>query len=190
VLTEAERRQLSDGRDPIIKPWFKNSDIQRYSTGCTNSEWLIHATVDLEPKEHKGVFEHLRSLKAAIESRNYDSGELSKASKLGAWWALSSARKDFDFGTPKIVAPQRSYTNTFGYNEISWYASADVYFITAMQPVMLRPTWAGHEFLDAARNDTIWHKAGERIKKSGVDVTLSLLKEILNQLLKQSLNLP
>ncbi len=56
--------------------------------------------------------------------------------------------------------------------------------------VTLRLTWAGHEFLDAARNDTIWHKAGERIKTSGVDVTLSLLKEILNQLLKQSLNLP
>ena len=47
-----------------------------------------------------------------------------------------------------------------------------------------------HQFLDAARNDTIWHKAGERIKKSGVDVTISLLKEILNQLLKQLLNLP
>ena len=23
--------------------------------------------------------------------------------------------------------------------------------------VILWPTWAGHEFLDAARNDTIWH---------------------------------
>jgi hypothetical protein len=56
--------------------------------------------------------------------------------------------------------------------------------------VVLRPTWSGHEFLDAARNDTIWHKAGERIKKSGVDVTLSLVKEILNQLLKDSLGLP
>jgi hypothetical protein len=56
--------------------------------------------------------------------------------------------------------------------------------------VTLRLTWAGHEFLDAARNDTIWHKAGERIKKSGVDVTMSLTKEILNQILKQSLGLP
>jgi hypothetical protein len=55
---------------------------------------------------------------------------------------------------------------------------------------ILRLSWAGHEFLDAARNDTIWHKAGERIKKSGVDVTLSLLQEILKQLAKQSLNLP
>lgn len=56
--------------------------------------------------------------------------------------------------------------------------------------VTLRLTWAGHEFLDAARNDTIWRKAGERIKSSGVDVTISLLKDILNQLLKQSLGLP
>jgi len=56
--------------------------------------------------------------------------------------------------------------------------------------VRIRLTWSGHEFLDAARNDTIWHKAGDRIKKSGVDVTVSLMKEILNQLLKQSLGLP
>ena len=55
--------------------------------------------------------------------------------------------------------------------------------------VTLRLTWVGHEFLDAARNDTIWKKAGERIKKSGVDVTMSLLQEILKQLLKQSLGL-
>ena len=55
--------------------------------------------------------------------------------------------------------------------------------------VRLRLTWTGHEFLDAARNDTIWHKAGDRIKKSGVDVTISLMKEILNHLLKQALGL-
>jgi hypothetical protein len=61
------------------------------------------------------------------------------------------------------------------------------------QPVgtnISRPTWAGHEFLDAARNDTIWHKAEQHIKKSGVDVSLSVLKEVLNHLLKQSLGLP
>ena len=56
--------------------------------------------------------------------------------------------------------------------------------------VILRLTWAGHEFLDAARNETVWKKAEERVKKSGVDVTISLMKEILNQLLKQSLGLP
>ena len=54
----------------------------------------------------------------------------------------------------------------------------------------LRLTWTGHEFLDAARNDTIWKKAGEKIKQSGVQVTVSLLEELLKKLLKESLGLP
>ena len=87
-------------------------------------------------KQHKGIYEHLVTLRKAIEGRNYDSGELSKASRIGAWWALSSARKDFDFSTPKIVSLQRSYTNTFGYNEMPWYASGDVYYITAKVPAV------------------------------------------------------
>lgn len=56
--------------------------------------------------------------------------------------------------------------------------------------ITLRLTWAGHEFLDAARNDTIWKKAGEKIKQSGVQVTVSLLEELLKKLLKESLGLP
>ncbi len=55
--------------------------------------------------------------------------------------------------------------------------------------VSLRLTWAGHEFLDAARNDTIWRKVSERLNKSGVDVSLAVLQELLKQLLKQSLGL-
>lgn len=56
--------------------------------------------------------------------------------------------------------------------------------------VRIRLTWAGHEFLDAARNDTIWKKASEKIKQSGVQVTISLLEELLKKLLKESLGLP
>jgi hypothetical protein len=50
----------------------------------------------------------------------------------------------------------------------------------------LRLTWHGHEFIDAARSDTIWNKAEERIKKSGVEVTISVLQDLLKELLKQS----
>jgi len=55
--------------------------------------------------------------------------------------------------------------------------------------VMIRLTWQGHEFLDAARNDAIWRKAGERIKKAGVQVTISVLEELLKKLLKEPLGL-
>jgi len=48
------------------------------------------------------------------------------------WWQLQWPRSSNIFTGKKIVVPQRSKTNTFGYNEIPWYASADVYFITEM----------------------------------------------------------
>jgi hypothetical protein len=56
--------------------------------------------------------------------------------------------------------------------------------------VTLRLTWKGHEFLDAARNDTIWKKAGEKTKKAGIQVTMAVLEELLKKLLKEPLGLP
>jgi hypothetical protein len=50
-------------------------------------------------------------------------------------------------------------------------------------------TWAGHDFLDAARNDTVWRTAKEKILKPGVSWTFDLLKETLKALAKQQLAL-
>lgn len=35
-------------------------------------------------------------------------------------------------------------------------------------------TWQGYEFLDAARNDSIWQSAKDRVAKSGVAVTFEI----------------
>ena len=56
--------------------------------------------------------------------------------------------------------------------------------------IAIRLTWSGHEFLDAAKNEKIWKKAGERIKKAGVQVTMSVLEGLLKSLLKERLRLP
>lgn len=48
-----------------------------------------------------------------------------------------------------------------------------------------RLTWSGHEFLDAARNDSIWKKAKE--KASGMN--FELLKELLLNLARPQLGL-
>jgi len=50
-----------------------------------------------------------------------------------------------------------------------------------------RLTWAGHDFLDAARNDTVWHTAREKVLKSGVAWIFELLKETLKALARQQL---
>lgn len=44
---------------------------------------------------------------------------------------------------------------------------------------IMRLTWAGHDFLDATKDDTIWNKAKERILKPGVSWTFSILVEFL-----------
>jgi hypothetical protein len=54
----------------------------------------------------------------------------------------------------------------------------------------VRLTWKGHEFLDAARNDTIWRKALGHIKKAGVTVTLPVLEDLLKKGAKELLGLP
>jgi hypothetical protein len=46
-------------------------------------------------------------------------------------------------------------------------------------------TWGGHDFLDAAHNDTVWRTAKEKVLKPGVSWTFELLREILKALAKR-----
>jgi hypothetical protein len=129
VVDSAFIKQLPANELDVIKPWYKNSDIKKYGSNNKSSKYIIHINSSTKLSNYPTIQKHLLLYKDLIELRNYDSGELSKAKKLGSWWALSSSRRDFDFSTPKIISPQRSYNNTFGYTESLWSASADVYFI-------------------------------------------------------------
>lgn len=44
---------------------------------------------------------------------------------------------------------------------------------------MDRLTWDGHDFLEAARDNTVWKKAKETVLKPGASFTFDLLKEWL-----------
>lgn len=49
-------------------------------------------------------------------------------------------------------------------------------------------TWAGHEFLDSARNNTIWNQAKDKAMKIGA-FTLPIISAILTDLIKKQLGL-
>jgi hypothetical protein len=53
--------------------------------------------------------------------------------------------------------------------------------------VVLRLTYAGHEFLDSARNDTTWAKAKEIVLKNTGSLTVEGLKIVLSTLIKHAL---
>jgi hypothetical protein len=51
----------------------------------------------------------------------------------------------------------------------------------------IRLTWAGHEFLEAARNDTRWERAKALMREKVGGIVFSLLKEVLIKLATQDL---
>ena len=44
-----------------------------------------------------------------------------------------------------------------------------------------RLTWNGHEFLDAARNETVWNKAMTSLKEKSMTVPFEVLKAVVMQ---------
>ena len=51
-------------------------------------------------------------------------------------------------------------------------------------------TWAGHEFAEAARDDTRWKRAMGIVAQTGGTITLEVLKQLLGTLMKASFGLP
>ena len=45
-------------------------------------------------------------------------------------------------------------------------------------------TWAGHEFMANARNDTIWNKTRERVASAGGSVSVATLSELMGSIAK------
>jgi hypothetical protein len=51
-------------------------------------------------------------------------------------------------------------------------------------------TWAGHEFINAVRNDTVWNKTKEFIKDKGGSATFEVIKQVVYTLAKQHFGFP
>ena len=132
VLSVDELNSLNLNKDEmqLIKPFFKNSDVYKYYTNEEPEKFLVYATRDLDINKYPNIKKHLYKYSKIIKARSQDRGEIKAALKLGKWWVVFASRNDTNFEDEKIVAPQRSPTNTFGYNSVKWYGSADVYFIT------------------------------------------------------------
>jgi adenine-specific DNA-methyltransferase len=119
VLSDEEvtRLDLSERDKAILKPWFKNSDIYRWGTNAHTERRLILADKRLQNLNGNALENYLMK----FQKIHFDSSSN---------FPYLARPRDIDYCGKKIVVPQRSPRNTFGYNEIPWYASEDVYFIT------------------------------------------------------------
>lgn len=129
---EIQEKNFNNEEIALCVPMFKNSDISPYRTEQNNNKFLIDFSYpnykDYPLDKYPNIINHLLKYKLVLENRQSNDNGLRAVVKQGFWWLFTKRKLDFD--QEKIVAPQRSRTNTFGYNNIPWYASADVYFIT------------------------------------------------------------
>jgi len=111
---------------PFYKDFYKNSDINRYSTNEVTTKRLIFSSSDTPLKEQEIIKSCLLIYRPILTKIREINNE-----KIEYWHQLRrGTAHPHIFTCAKIVCPQRSKTNTFGYNECDWYASADVYYIT------------------------------------------------------------
>ena len=50
-------------------------------------------------------------------------------------------------------------------------------------------TWAGYEFLELARNNSVWEKSKKVLKEKSISVSVAILSELLKYLVKDTLGL-
>lgn len=60
----------------------------------------------------------------------------------------------------------------------------------APQVLITSLTWAGHEFAQAARDDTRWNRMWAIVREKGVPVTFEIAKQLLLILMKERLGIP
>lgn len=148
---EVEELQLNLEEQKMIKPWYKNSDINRWNVVRNIERYLIYYNSKKEYKNITNIQKHLEQFKIILVNRKVRSGTgfisiqdyddfvagkkyisyvmNANAFKKGNYFAISYPREEYVFTGEKIVCPQRSPLNTFAYHSGELFASADVYFI-------------------------------------------------------------
>ena len=152
---ELNALKLNSKEKQFVKPWYKNSDVRRWICNEETNQYLIYLTSNDQIEENSipNLIKHFEPLKVLLINRNVRTGRYSlsdynsfikgqsdipyvmiKSSfKKGKYYLVSYARDKYVFDAPKIVCPQRSPLNTFGYTEKPWYGASDVYYIVEKQ---------------------------------------------------------
>lgn len=139
ILTEEQKNALviNKAEKHKLKPFFKNSDIHAYAPTLRPRLWLIDffypqdKTTDFSHYPH--LLAHLAQFKAQLLARKQNNNGIDKQLAAGKYW-FASVRRRMNFEGEKLMIPHRAAMNTFAYSNGPWYASSDVYFISAVKP--------------------------------------------------------
>ena len=119
ILDENTAKALNI-EESVLKPWIKNSHVERYKINKSNSKLIYSDLID-EPLKYPNSIMHIYKYKEQLERRR----ECKKGIRL--WHHLQWGRKPELFLQDKIVYPFKSKNNRFALDINGNFCSADVY---------------------------------------------------------------
>ena len=130
IISDDELKQLKPSAHEMefIKPFFKNSDIQKWCHEKRNSKWILITNNIQNIKKYPNIERHLLKYRKIIDAR-YRNFALLNADKEHRWWILYGYRPNTNFDGTKVILPYRSSSNTFAYSNTPFYGSIDVFYI-------------------------------------------------------------
>jgi adenine-specific DNA-methyltransferase len=145
VLDNSEIHDIPSNERNLLRPFYKNSDIEKFYCSAQTDLRVIYADRNFNrPSDFPTIIEHLGKFRKRLsEIREVKNGIIQ-------YYQLQWPREESIFKSPKIVAPQRSRGNTFAYTERDWYASVDVYFITQ------KDTWISLKYILTLLNSKLY----------------------------------
>lgn len=126
VLSKGELKtlHLSEKERKVIKPFIKNSNINKYFVNLSDQK-LIYLRWENSIGNYPNIKKHLERYREILED------QANRYEETYPWYALHRPRKQEIFeAKEKILVPYRNVKNVFGYSINPIYSSRDVFFIT------------------------------------------------------------
>lgn len=127
VISKMEQNliSLNESEKRLLKPFIKNSNINKYSHSISDDKLLYIDWNEIETSI-PNIISHLEKYKAIMldQIERYDEPSW-------PWYAIHRPRDQKIFeNTSKIIVPYRSKENSFAYSDKPVYSSRDVFYIT------------------------------------------------------------
>lgn len=121
-------KSLNEEEKKLLRPFFKNSDINRYFCETIETKKLLYFGKGYdEIDKYPNIESHFERFREILEDRREVKNGRIKYHQL-QWY-----RTEDIFKKEKIVVPYRTKVNTFAFNNQEWFCRSDCYVITKKQ---------------------------------------------------------
>ncbi|MDO8657293.1 MAG: Eco57I restriction-modification methylase domain-containing protein [Candidatus Levybacteria bacterium] len=109
----------------IIKPFIKNSDLDKYYVPSEYQHYYIYADSQTNIKNMPSILNHLMKFRPILKAREQVND------KNNSWFWIRGSKRQFLVGTGEhIICPYRARENIFALTNGNILGAGDVYFIT------------------------------------------------------------